>query len=58
MKSQQRNFRPWPENEKRLEQAAKLGFNISELINEVLKRSLDAALKEKTKSLQQVLAEN
>ncbi len=40
-----RAFRPWPENEERLEFADKLGLNVSELINEILKES--KALKEK-----------
>ncbi len=35
-----RAFRPWPENQERLEYAEKLGLNLSELINEALKREL------------------
>jgi hypothetical protein len=57
-KESQRNFRPWPENQKRLELASRLGINVSELINEVLKNNLESALRDKSKKLQAALASN
>ena len=51
----QRNFRPWPENEKRLELASTLGLNLSEIINEVLDAKFDDVLKQKSKRIQQAL---
>ena len=39
--NKQRSFRPWPDNEKRLEQASKVGFNVSELVNEILRDNFD-----------------
>lgn len=52
----QRSFRPWGQNQQRLELADKLGFNVSELINEVLDRNLPRHLEEKTKELREALA--
>ena len=51
-----RTFQPWQENEQRLAIAQRIGINISELINEVLKERLDSALNQKTKQLQKELA--
>ncbi len=50
-----RSFKPTPENEKRLAFAGRIGVNVSELINEVLRERLDAALAKKTKELQKEL---
>lgn len=36
-KTQFRSFRAWPENQERLEFAEKVGLNVSELINEILR---------------------
>lgn len=54
-KSTQRNFRPWPENQERLELAEKLGLNVSELINEVLKKNVSRHLEEKAKQIRNAL---
>ena len=47
-----RSFRPWPEVDKRLTVAGRIGINVSELINEVLKKQVDQALKEKSKRIE------
>lgn len=51
----QRTFRPWEENQERLEFADKLGFNISELINEVLKENLQKHMTTKVDRLKKAL---
>ena len=51
-----RSFKPWPENEQKLAFAGRIGVNVSELINEVLKERLDDALLRKTQELQKELA--
>ena len=56
MKRSQRNFRPWPANQERLEFADKLGFNVSELINEVLKDNLEQHMKTKVEKLRKALS--
>jgi hypothetical protein len=55
MKNRSTTFRPWPENQKRLELASRIGINVSELINEVLEQKLDDALKRKSKQIQNEL---
>ena len=50
-----RSFKPWPENEQRLAFAGRIGVNVSELINEVLKERLDHALSKRTKEIQKEL---
>ena len=50
-----RSFRPWPENHERLELADRIGLNVSELINEVLKENLKNHLERKTKKLREAL---
>lgn len=55
-KRSQRNFRPWPENQERLELADKYGLNVSELINEVLQRHLKTHLEHKAKELREALS--
>lgn len=52
----QRNFRPWPENQERLEFAKKLGFNLSELINEVLRDNLQPHMEKKVEKLRKALS--
>jgi hypothetical protein len=42
-----RTFRPWPENQVRLELADKGGLNVSELINEVINKHFADHVKEK-----------
>jgi hypothetical protein len=51
----QRTFRPWPENQKRLELADNLGLNVSEVINEVLRDRFDDVLKRKSRKIQEAL---
>ena len=54
-KNTQRNFRPWPKNQKRLELASNLGLNVSEIINEVIDAKFDDVLKQKSKKIQAAL---
>ena len=49
-------FRPWPENKERLEFAKKIGFDLSEVVNEVLAKHLKPTLELKTKKLRETLA--
>jgi post-segregation antitoxin (ccd killing protein) len=56
MEVKNRTFRPWPENQERLELAEKLGINVSELINEALNRAGRKIIKEKTKQLREALS--
>ena len=51
-----RTFRPWEENQERLEFADKLGFNVSELINEVLKENLQSHMTSKVEKLRKALS--
>jgi post-segregation antitoxin (ccd killing protein) len=51
-----RSFKPWPENQERLELADKLGINVSELINEALQRAARKIMEEKTKQLREALS--
>ncbi len=51
-----RSFRPTSDNQQRLEFADKLGFNVSELINEVLKENLDQHMKTKVEKLRKALS--
>ena len=55
LKRPQRNFRPWPENQERLELADQIGFNVSELINEVLRDHLNQHMSKKTEKMRQAL---
>ena len=55
-KNRQRNFRPSAQNEMRLEFASRLGFNVSEIINEVLEKGMDTVLKSKTEAMQKELS--
>lgn len=50
-----RAFRAWPDNQERLEFAEKIGVNISELINEILRDNLKPRLEKKTKQLREAL---
>lgn len=54
-KSKYRSFRPWPENQKRLELADRLGLNVSEIINEVVEERFEAVLKQKSRKIQEAL---
>lgn len=56
MKYPNRSFRPSQDNQQRLEFADKLGFNISELINEVLRENLDHHMKTKVEKLRKALS--
>lgn len=49
------SFRAWAENQERLEFAEKIGVNISELINEILRDNLKPRLEKKTKQLREAL---
>ncbi len=52
MKTRTKTFQPWPENAQRLEVASRIGINVSELINEILKDNIDQALERKSKQIQ------
>ncbi len=54
MKRAQRNFRPWPENEKRLETAAQHGVNVSEMINELIRDNFRPYFEKKAKQYSQL----
>lgn len=47
--TKQRNFRPWPENQTILESADRAGFNVSELLNEVIAKHLQRHLQSKAR---------
>ena len=49
-------FKPWPENQERLEIAKRLGLNVSELINESLEASAKKIIEAKTKELREALS--
>ncbi len=51
-----RTFRPWEENQERLELADKIGFNVSELINEILRDHLNQHMTKKTEQMRKALA--
>jgi hypothetical protein len=50
-----RSFRPLPEVEQRLEMASKIGINVSEMLNEILRDNLERAMKSKIAKLQKEL---
>jgi len=52
--SKPRTFRPWQENQERLEFAEKLGINVSELINELIAPVLRPAIEKKQKKIREV----
>lgn len=56
LKTVQRTFRAWPENQERLEFADKVGLNVSEVINEVLAKSLKVTLEKMLKEKREQLA--
>jgi len=56
MKKVQRNFKPWPENQERLEHAEKLGISVSELINESLAKVGKQLIESKAKKLREALS--
>lgn len=56
MADKSRTFRPWPQNQERLEIADRLGINVSELINEALERAARKIIEEKTKRLREALS--
>ena len=56
MAEKNRTFRPWPENQERLEFAEKLDLNVSEVINEVLRDNLKRHLETKTRKLREALS--
>ena len=56
VKRAQRNFRPWPKNQERLDLADKLGINVSELINEALEKTAKKIIEERTKTLREALS--
>jgi hypothetical protein len=49
------NFRPWSKNEARIDDAARLNLNVSEIINEAIETSFDAIVQKKAKELQDYL---
>lgn len=51
-----RSFKAWEENQKRLEFADRLGMNVSEVINEVLKDGLKQVIEKKMRSLRDTLS--
>lgn len=50
------SFRAKPENQERLEFAEKVGLNVSELINEILKDTLKPRLEKKIKAVREAVA--
>jgi hypothetical protein len=50
-----RGFRPWPENEKRLEYAGKIGLSLNEFLNELVENYGRDFLKKKSETIQQTL---
>lgn len=56
VKTTPRAFRAWPENQERLEFAEKIGINVSELINELLKDYLKPRLEKKVKAVREAVA--
>ncbi len=54
-----RSFKPWPENQERLDYAQRLGLEVSQVVNDVLKEHLRPYLekvrKSKTRELREVL---
>lgn len=51
-----RTFRPSVENQERLEMADRVGFNVSELINEVLRDHLPKHMSSKVEKMRQALS--
>jgi hypothetical protein len=51
-----RTFRAWPENQERLEFAERVGVNVSELINEILRDNLRPRLERKVKAIREAVA--
>jgi hypothetical protein len=49
-------FRAKPENQERLEFAEKVGVNVSELINEILRDNLKNRLEKKVKQIREAVA--
>jgi len=45
--SRQRTFRPWPANQFVLQRAEKVGFNVSELLNEIVEKHLRGHIERK-----------
>jgi hypothetical protein len=43
-KSVPRSFKPWPENQKRLEYAQQIGLEVSNVVNELLSKYLKSYL--------------
>jgi G3E family GTPase len=56
MKKVQRNFKPWPENQERLNFAERIGLNPTELINETLREHLKTVLEAKAKKIREALS--
>lgn len=56
MKKVQKNFKPSPENQERLEHAAKLGISVSDVINEALAKVGRQIIEAKTKKLREALS--
>ncbi len=54
-KQKTRTFQPLPEVEQRLELASRVGLNVSELVNEILKENLERAMNQKIAKLQKEL---
>lgn len=49
-----RNFRVWPENEKRLDVAAKNGLNVSEMLNELIRDNFKQYVEKKAQQYSQL----
>ena len=56
MKKVQRNFKPWTENQERLEHAEKLGISPGDVINEALARVGKQIIEAKAKKLREALS--
>ena len=55
--SSARSFKPWPENQERLEYAQKLGLEVSQIVNELLREHLKPYLTKKKQTKAKELRE-
>ena len=55
-KAKHRTFRPWPENQERLEFAEKLDINVSDVINEALAESAKKVIERRVQLIRKVLS--
>jgi hypothetical protein len=53
-KNKTASFRPWPDNAKRLDVAAKSGLNVSEMVNELIQTHFKSYVEQKAKKFAQL----